>query len=170
MANKTEERSTKKITQQDLKRLARIAYEDRKDLFKRKTETGTLYKDKLLCVALCQGAALHYLDGKNEIKDFDVWSFYKEHPKRPFPYRRNVKKDFGLPKFGKTRGAESFIGRKVDLLGRSIPYRKGQTAIKAVQDYVAYSKGLSPKYLRQKAIIILFPEDQLGKVIWPIKH
>lgn len=65
-------RSFEPITKSDLKRLGQIAAVDREDLFKRKPETGRLYGDKLFAVALCQGAALHYLDGKNGIKD---WMF-----------------------------------------------------------------------------------------------
>jgi hypothetical protein len=33
-------------------------------------------EDSLVCVALCQGAALHFVDGENGVKDFDVWTFY----------------------------------------------------------------------------------------------
>jgi hypothetical protein len=29
-------------------------------------------------VPLCQGGALHYVNGSNGVKDFDVWSFYDE--------------------------------------------------------------------------------------------
>ena len=67
------DRSLKPINNEDLKRLANIAKEDRIDLFSRILELGELYKDRIICTALCQGAALHYLDGKNGIKDFDVW-------------------------------------------------------------------------------------------------
>ena len=28
-----------------------------------------------ICVALCQGAAMHYFDKTNGIKDFDIWFF-----------------------------------------------------------------------------------------------
>lgn len=46
------------------------------DLFARHPHGAGRYAGRLLCRALCQGAALHYLDGKNGVKDFDVWSFY----------------------------------------------------------------------------------------------
>jgi hypothetical protein len=34
-----------------------------------------------------QGAALHYVNGQNGIKDFDVWSFYAQYDDWPFPPR-----------------------------------------------------------------------------------
>ena len=113
-------RSYKTITRRDLARFAALADADRIDFFKRKPDTGRLYAGRLIAVALCQGAALHYVDGTNGIKDFDVWSFYDQHPQRPFPYRRRAKVDFGDPKFGKTTDSPQYIGRRVDLIGRSM--------------------------------------------------
>lgn len=63
------ERSLERITDLDLQRLSDLAQADLSDLFERRPETGRLYRDRLLCIALCQGAALHYIDGKNGIKD-----------------------------------------------------------------------------------------------------
>jgi hypothetical protein len=138
-------RSYKKITKNDLRKLAGIARKDREDLFHRNPELGKIYRDRIICVALCQGAALHYLDGKTGIKDFDVWTFFKAHPQKAFPYRRNVQQDFGDPKFGKTPGATQFTGKCVDLIGRSIPWIKGQTPINALQNWLIHSNNKSPR-------------------------
>src|SRR5208283_3565128 len=97
----------------------KIAVVDLDSLFKRRPVLR-IYRRRLFAIALCQGAALHYIDKKNGVKDFDVWCFFRSHPKRPFPYRRNGTADFGSPKFGKSPGWEPFIGRRVDLLGRSL--------------------------------------------------
>jgi hypothetical protein len=37
-----------------------------------------IYENRLICSALCQGAAIHYAMPKHGygIKDFDVWSFF----------------------------------------------------------------------------------------------
>jgi hypothetical protein len=113
-------RSYKPITLRDLARLSKLAAVDRADHFRRKPATGHLYAGRLFAVVLCQGAGLHYLDGKNGVKDFDVWSFYVEHPARPFPYRRRGRADFGDPKFGKSDDSPQYAGRRVDLIGRSV--------------------------------------------------
>jgi hypothetical protein len=47
------------------------------------------------------GAALHYLDARTGIKDFDVWSFYAARSDRPFPYRWRGTADYGPSKFGR---------------------------------------------------------------------
>src|SRR4051794_13562949 len=97
-----EGRSYERLKSRDLKHLGAIAAQDRANLFHRKPELGRLYSGRLFAVALCQGAALHYLDGTNGIKDFDVWSFYKTVPERPYPYRRRGTADFGDSRFGKS--------------------------------------------------------------------
>jgi hypothetical protein len=166
----TTARSLEKITVTDLQRLATIAREDREDLFRRKPNLGKLYAERLICVALCQGAALHYIDEQNGVKDFDIWTFFREHSKQPFPYRRNVPRDFGYPKFGTSPDRPDFVGRRVDLIGRSIPYGKEQDTIKIIQNYLMLSANKSPRLLAKKAVIILEPEELLGKVAWPISH
>ena len=64
------------------------------------------------------GAALHYLDGTNGVKDFDVWSFYAERGDGPFPYRWRGTADYGPSKFGRyPDDPPSFTGRRVDCSG-----------------------------------------------------
>lgn len=166
---KNKYRSYEKIRKQDLQRLAKIAREDREELFSRKPEIAKIYKNRIICVALCQGAALHYVDGENGIKDFDVWTFYRQHPQRPFPYRRNVPRDFGIPRFGKTPGKLKFKGRCVDLIGRSIPFKSGRPPVQAIRDYLMTSKNKSPRLLAKKAVVILEPEVLRGTIAWPIE-
>jgi hypothetical protein len=69
-------RSLAPIDRSDLLRLAALAAETEAGLFGRHPHGAGRYAGRLLCRALCQGAALHFLDGKNGVKDFDVWSFY----------------------------------------------------------------------------------------------
>ena len=166
----TTTRSLEKITLSDLQRLAAIARVDREDLFRRKPYLGKLYADRLICVTLCQGAALHYIDRKNGVKDFDVWTFFREHTKQPFPYRRNIPYDFGDSKFGISSDKPGFVGRRVDLIGRSIPCKEGQDPIEIIQNYLLSSSNKSPRLLAKKAVIILEPAEFLGKIAWPMSN
>jgi hypothetical protein len=80
-------RSPARIDRDDLLRLAELAAGAEAGLFSRNPNGAGRYAGRLLCRALCQGAALHYLDGENGVKDFDVWSFYASRDDGPFPYR-----------------------------------------------------------------------------------
>jgi hypothetical protein len=94
------ERSYALIEEGDLERLAAFARQDRESFFSRCPKYQP-YAERVICVALCQGAALHYLDHKNGVKDIDVWTFYAQHPGVQFPWRRPVaRRDFGPSKFG----------------------------------------------------------------------
>jgi hypothetical protein len=69
-------RSLARIDRHDLLYLAEFAAEVEAGLFARRLQGAGCYAGRLLCRALCQGAALHYLNATNGVKDFDVWSFY----------------------------------------------------------------------------------------------
>src|SRR4051794_34728533 len=95
-------RSQAPITDDELRRLGEIARADRERMFESSPHWAR-YRDRLLAVALCQGAALHYLDGRTGVKDFDVWTFFAALPQRypdPALYRRNKTYDFGLSAHG----------------------------------------------------------------------
>ena len=97
-------RSLARIDGSDLLRLAALAAEAEAGLFARHPSGAGRYAGRLLCRALCQGAALHYLDGRNGVKDFDVWSFYAALAEGPFPYRWRGTADYGPSKFGRWTG------------------------------------------------------------------
>ena len=160
-------RSYEPITKEYLRIIVEIARKDREDLFKRKQDTGRLYSNRLFAVALCQGGALHYIDGKNGIKDIDVWSFYTEHPDRPFPYRRRGVSDLGIPKFGTTEGFEHFVGRRVDLIGRSLQNADANDPVGTLRKYLHNGQTESARQLAHKAVILLEPEHLFGTVVWP---
>lgn len=161
------ERSNKEITHKDLRRLGEIAKGDRLSHFSLHPETGKLYSNRLFAVALCQGAAMHFVDGKTGIKDFDVWSFYRARPKRMFPPRRRGKADFGNPKFGITETNPDLAGRRVDLMGRSIESSNYSDPVEVLRRYLRAKKTKTAKLLSQKAVILIEPSHLLGTIVWP---
>jgi hypothetical protein len=161
------ERSLERITKADLRRLRNIALLDLESLFRRKPGLR-MYRDRLLAIALCQGAALHYIDKKHGVKDFDVWCFFRAHPKRPFPYRRNQPADFGNAKFGQSPDREHYVGRRVDLLGRSLPVKIGGSPRDVLRAYLTAGKTASARALAAKAMVLVYPVAQLGRVVWPV--
>ena len=159
-------RSRERIRLPDLRRLADIARSDREDFFQRHPRWSALYSHRLLCVALCQGAALHFVDGKTGVKDFDVWSFFCEIAGQPIRRRRVVSGDFGQPRFGKSPDRPNFIGRKVDLLFKSIPCTPDRSAERSLQRYLTKRRTHTARCLAKKAIVLLEPIEQMRAVIW----
>jgi hypothetical protein len=161
-------RSLAVIERGDLLRLAALAAEAEAGLFARHPDGAGRYAGRLLCRALCQGAALHYLDRKNGVKDFDVWSFYTARGDGPFPYRWRGTADFGPSRFGRYRDdPPSYAGRRVDLLGRSLPAPPGVDPAVALRDYLSAARTASAKALAAKAVILITPEHAVGECIWP---
>lgn len=166
------DRSCAPFTDAHLDRLAKIALEDQAAMFTR-TPRLAEYRDRLLLIALCQGGALHFLNGSNGVKDLDVYSFYAQHPTvRMHPLRHTVA-DFGESEFGhrpadaEARGRK-FVGRAVDLLVRSLPVEPDADPIMAVRDWLLTSKNETPRLLKQKAVIGIYPNIYRGSVVWPI--
>lgn len=162
------ERSPEIITKSDLKKLLSLARSDIESFFARNPSYKE-YEGKELLVALCQGGALHYLDGKNGVKDFDIWFFYPLKS-RNLPYRRRGVVDFGESKFGvhPKFKAKGYKGRTVDVLMRSDAYFIDSEPEQAIVRYLKYKNSKTSNLLAQKAVIGLYPESIFGKKLWPV--
>jgi hypothetical protein len=157
-----------KITKRDLKKLAAIARADRERMFERNVNWAP-YADRLLCVALCRGAAQHYVSGRTGIEDFDLWTFFARSPGRPFPdmalFRRRGSADFGPSRFGRTPGApDKFEGRRVNLLSRSLDIGPRANPAVAVRGWLEAGGSESARRLAEQAVVLIEPSP--GKVIW----
>ena len=160
-------RSYEPIAQEHLERLAEIAKLDRAERFRRRPRWQP-YEDRVLCIALCQGAALHFLDKRNGVKDFDVYTFYAEDMAGPFPARWRLTAGFGESIFGRYGpDPPEFIGRRVDLIGRSLPVSPDAEPVEAVRAYLRGGRTSTARHLRSKAIVGLDPPTLRGLVIWP---
>ena len=165
------ERSLEIIQQDDLERLAQLALKDQAAFFARHPDIAAVYRQRLLCITLCQGAALHYIDGKNGIKDFDVWSFYRESATRPFPRRRpRVVCDFGDPRFGQSPDASHFRGRRVDIFVKSIEAEDDASFEEAIRLYLHTARTRTARNLAKKAIVVVYPGELRGRILWPISE
>jgi hypothetical protein len=163
------ERSLESIGQPDLIRLAELAAQAEMRLFGQNPDGAGRYAGRLLCRALCQGAARHYLDGTTGIKDFDVWSFYAEHDDGPFPYRWRGTADFGPSRFGRyPHDPPSFRGRRVDFLGRSLPASLTDDPVTVLRAYLSAPRTRTAKALAAKAVVLIDPPGHLGEIIWPM--
>lgn len=164
-------RSLARIEMSDLLRLAALAAEAEAGLFARRPHGARRYAGRLLCRALCQGAALHYLDGRTGVKDFDVWSFYAARSDGPFPYRWRGTADYGPSRFGRhPDDPPKYAGRRVDFLGRSLPALPGADPAEVLHGYLSTPSTRSARELAAKAVILIAPEHAVGTVLWPPGH
>jgi hypothetical protein len=157
-----------RIAKSDLRRLARIAREDRNDFFERHPEYALLYRKRLLCAALAGGAALHYLNGITGVSEFHVWSFYAQHAEAPFPAHLVSHADYGESKFGRAPGLpETYRGRRVVLEGRSLDALPGDDPLDSLQRYLRAGATPTARELAAKAVVLLEPPALLGIEAWP---
>jgi hypothetical protein len=162
------DRSLARIEIADLLRLAALAADAEAELFRRNPQGSGRYAGRLLGRALCQGAALHYVDRRNGVKDFDVWSFYAQHDDWPFPARWRGTRDFGPSKFGRyPSDPPRYVGRRVDLLGRSLPAGPGADPVDVLRRYLATGRTASAKALAAKAVVLIDPQNRVGEIVWP---
>lgn len=145
-------RSTAEIRTADLERLLKIALMDQANFFQRNHDIARVYRDRLACVALCQGAALHYVDGSSGIKDFDVWSFYVQSAERAFPQRRpRTIWDFRDPRFGTSPDAPAhFSGKRVDVFVKGIAQNDMSDHVANVTIYLQHSRTRTARCLARK--------------------
>lgn len=161
------EYSLERITKTDLRRLGALTLDYFNDLFARKPYPSGRFRSRLLLLALCQGAALHYVDRSHGVKDFDVWGFFRALPDVSFPPRGHGRRDFGRSRFGRHPDNDHYEGRRVDILGRSIDVGRGDDAIGAVRRWLANGRpGSSAWHLAKRPVIAIYPEPILGRRIW----
>ena len=160
------ERSFEPLTAADLNRLAELARADLQQLFARRPETGELYRNRLMMICLCQGGAEHFVRQRRGVKDLDVWAFFSEHPARPFPYRRRGVQDFGPSHLGRHPNDIGFLGRRVDIIGRSIRRSPDQSSQDSFLEWLRGGRTDSARLISQRPVICIFPESERGKVIW----
>jgi hypothetical protein len=170
-AGDVEPRSKERLTKNHLRRLVRIAQDDLQSFFDRHRRLKD-YQERPQLTALCQGAALHYLDHTTGVKDLDVWTFFADLPRLRLQRRRPRRADFGVSTLGRHPDDEErgYAGRKVDLLLKTIPRRRGQRLDDAVRDYLRTGTTKTARCLAEKTVIGLDPPEYFGVTIWPVNE
>jgi hypothetical protein len=168
------------LTRRHLARLSEIAAEDR-ELFLR---GHPRFRGRVIAVVLAQGAASHYVTGKNGVKDLDVWTFFSLPPTYGrFPAdQRHRHVDFGPSVFGRQlydfakarhetergrweRWHDQHKGRRVDLMMRGLKDKPSVDPAEAVRGWLA-GEATSPRALRKAAVILIDPPDRRGELVW----
>lgn len=161
------ERSMAALTDEHLRRLAELAEADREGLFIRNPHLS-VYRDRILLTALCQGAALHFVNGTNGVKDLDVYTFYAEDSGVGYPYRRRGVEDFGDSELGRHPDDHGFQGRRVDLLGRTLKVATTADPVTSIRNYLLAGGTATARELAKKAVVVIDPGPRFGQVAWPL--
>ncbi len=161
------DRSYERISKVDLRRLARIADEERDDYFARRPDWRLLYRRRYLCAVLYGQSALHHCNGTTGIDQFDVCLFFATHAEAPFPHHWSVDRDFGKSKFGRRLSDHGYAGRRVHCIGRSLACRPSDDPISVLQAYLRGGRSPTARRIRDGAAVLISPESYLGYVAWP---
>lgn len=155
-----EARSYAQIRISDLEWLADAAYKDIQNFAHRNPRHGTL-PERIVAIVLAQGAAQHFVDGVNGVKDFDVWSFFEHADGSPvFPPRRIGHGFYDEPRF-------QDCSRRVDFMGRTLRDTGAVATLQALRNYLIEARSRSAFELSKRAVIGLYPRTILAEVIWP---
>lgn len=160
--------SYQSIERRDLKRLARLAREERDELFERHVQWGQRYRSALLFTILGGQAANHYASGMSGFTTFDVITFYAERDGRAFPKVPTALRDFGPSRHGRhTDAAITFIGRQVVLSHRPMTPSPGLHPLEQLQHYLHAGRAPTARRLRSGSVVFIEPLPLLGLMAWP---
>jgi hypothetical protein len=149
------------VGRSELQVLITLAKAEEAAFFKRNPHLVRPYRDRLIVVALCQGAALQYLRRGYGVNDFDVHFFYSQNPQKPKLTRakKRIHSDVGR-----------FKNIPVDFLRTVVPakIRVAKTAGRLAMLAAFLQQGPTPnaRHLAKKAVVGLMPKAMFGVIIW----
>lgn len=142
----------------DLEVLLGFALKEHDAFFQRNPRLWEAYHNSLVGVALCQGAAWHYINTSIGIKDFDIWLFYRKHEKVDLRCRRRKSIESGY----KCRRID-FLRRAID---RDLCDAYSNEADKCIMQYLLQRNTQTKRLLLRKPVVGLFPGQISGKIMW----
>jgi hypothetical protein len=144
----------------ELRALSALAITEEARFFNDNPHLIAPYRDRLVAVALCQGAALQFLGCGYGVNDFDLHYFYAQNPDKPRLTRSWVRRSADV-------GA--FPNVPVDFLRTVIPtrlHRSDGNAVELIQAFLRKGPTSNARHLQRKAVVGLLPAALFGVVIW----
>ncbi len=153
----------KPVTSNELRSLAKLASAEEKAFFVRNPHLVGPYRQRLILVALCQGAACQYLGCGRGVKDFDVHFFYAQNPNKR-RLSRSVKHEYEC--------IASFPKVPIDFIRTTVPGAQPnlepEAAIQTVREFLRSKQTSNAYHLSLKAVIGLYPNEVFAEQVWPI--
>lgn len=151
------------VTTDELRDLRYLAAQEEDAFFRRNPHVVESYRERLLLVTLCQGAALQYIGSGYGVKDFDVHFFYAQNPMKP-RLSRAVKRVY------ETVG--NFPEIPIDFIRTVIPNITPSSDPRKVNDtvqqFLRSPSTPNARHLAEKAVVGLSPTELYALQIWPI--
>ena len=142
----------------DLEVLQELALKEHDAFFQRNPRLREAYHSSLVGIALCQGAAWHYINTSIGIKDFDIWLFYRKSEKVNLRCRHRKSVEDGYKR------------RRIDSLRRAIDRDLcdvySNEADKCIMQYLLQRDTQTKRLLLRKSVVGLFPDQIVGKIMW----
>ena len=89
-------------------------------------------------------------------------------PRWPLPVSLARHSHYGPSKFGRyPDDPPSYMGRRVDLLGRSLAAPLDADPDAVVHAYLSTARTASARALAAKAAVLVEPQHLVGKIVWP---
>ena len=148
------------VAQPELEALGALATTEEAGFFARNPHLVSVYRDRLLAVALCQGAALQFLGRGYGVNDFDLHFFYAQNPENP-RFSRAVKRIWA--------NVGSFRNVPVDFVRTVVPKTASQesSSLERIREFLRARPTSNAWHLSEKAVIGLLPRELFGATIWP---
>jgi hypothetical protein len=151
------------IDRDELIILAQIAERECEAFFERNPHLIPLYEERLLAIALCQGAALQFIGKGYGVKDFDIHFFYFKNPTKP-RLSRAVKRLW--TDVGKFKNVQiDFIRTVIPAFPESPSSVTSQAEI--IRRFLTEKATSNARHLSKKAVVGLVPNEILGTILWP---
>jgi hypothetical protein len=145
----------------ELHALTALAKAEEAAFFERNPHLVRPYRDRLIGVALCQGAALQYLRRGYGVNDFDVHFFYSQNPQKPKLTRARKRMHAHVGRFE---------NMPVDFLRTVVParVRVARTAgrLAYLEAFLEQRPTPNARHLAEKAVVGLMPKGIFGVIIW----
>ncbi len=138
--------------------LQELALKEHDSFFQRNPRLREAYHNSLVGIALCQGAAWHYVNASIGIKDFDIWLFYRKSEEINLPCRHRKSIEDGYK-----RRRIDFLRRAI---GRDLCDVHFNEADKCIMQYLLQRNTQTKRMLLGKPVVGLFPDRIVDKIMW----
>jgi hypothetical protein len=100
------------------------------------------------------------------VKNLDVYTFYAEDPAIRYRTDAEASRTSATQEHGRHPDDYESVGRRVELLGRTLKVSASADPVSAVRSYLRAGGTSTAKELSKKAVVVSDPGARFSQVIW----